>query len=134
MLARRYGRSQGGPMTSFRAAARKIEKMIAEVEAGQTDTGSDDTKVFNAINRLEDKAYKDWRKSGDDEAKKESESIAKALRERMRSAVDIGFQARQARRSGEIKAIKEAEFDRIANMTYDQRALYQYQQELKLRR
>jgi hypothetical protein len=130
-LRRRYGHAGAGPI---RTAARKIERMIADVEAGHTEGSADDAKVFNAINKLEDRVYKNWRASGDDAVRAEEDALVSSLRTRMRAAVPTGFEARQARRHGEIRAITERERDRIANMTPSQRAHYQYEQELKLTR
>lgn len=130
-LRRRHGRAKA---SAFQTSMRKIERMIAEVEAGNTDGRSDDTRIFTAINRLEDRAYKSWREHGDD-ARREAEYAAlRPLRERMRAAVDIGYAARQARRAGEIRASREGERERLANMTPSERGLYNYQQELKLTR
>ena len=121
-------------MKAYRTAARKIERMIADVESGNTEGSADDVKVFDAINRLEDRVYKSWREHGDD-ARRESEyAEVKLLREKMRAAADAGYHARQSRRYAEIRASREGEHARIANMTPSERALYNYQQELKLMR
>jgi len=129
-LRRRYGHASGG----VKASARTIERRIAEIEAGQSEGSHDDVKVFNSINKLEDRIYKTWRSTGDDAARAEGEAVAQALRARMRAAVDTGFHARQARRNAEIRGITERERERIANMSSSERALYNYQQELKLTR
>ena len=129
-LRRRYGHAAG----PIRTSVRKIEHMIADVEAGATEGSQDDAKVFAAINKLEDRVYKNWREHGDDARREAEDAEVKSLRERMRAAVDVGFNARQARRHGEIRAIREGERERIANMTPSQRETYNYQQELKLTR
>ena len=130
-LRRRYGRAGADPL---RSAVRKIQKMIADVESGNTEGSRDDAKVFEAINKLEDRIYKNWREHGNDDRRETEYVIAKGLRRRMREAVDIGHEARQARRHGEIRAILEGEREKLANMSSSERALYNYQQELKLTR
>ena len=136
-LRRRYGRAAGDPMKAFQAAVRKIERMIADVAAGTNTTSSArdiEMPVFNAINKLDDRVYKAWRSHGNDALREEGYEVVKALRAKMRAAVDVGFEARQSNRRGEIKVITEKERERIANMNPSERALYNYQQELKLTR
>lgn len=130
-LRRRYGHASAA---SFKTATRKIEKMIIAIETGATEGSHDDALVFTAINKLEDRVYKTWRETGDDSQRTVQDAEVSALRARMRAAVDVGYQARQARRHGEIQAIKTTERERLANMSPSERALYNYQQELKLSR
>jgi hypothetical protein len=110
-----------------------MKRMIVERETGMTERSSEDLPVFNAINKLEDRIYASWREHQDDARREAEEMAAKGLRFRMREAVDIGHNARQARRHGEIRDIKERERERLANMTPFERETYNYQQELKLR-
>ena len=129
-LRRRHGRAKA---SAFTTAARKVERLIADIEAGHTEHDAD-SRAFTAINKLEDRAYADWRKHGEDARREAEYATAKALRERMRAAVDIGYEARRARRSREIAEITAKERERLSNMTPSERALHQYQQELKLTR
>lgn len=110
-------------MGSFRTAARRIEKQIAQVAAGELD----EMAAFNAIDRLEDRANKaDIR--GDDVARTEAWAIADGLRARTREARELGGSARQARWAAETRAIKDAQREERAAMDP---ALRAYQDELR---
>ena len=126
-LRHRYGRAASSG-SALKAAVRKIERMIADVEAGRTETSSDDANVFRAINKLEDRVYQDWRKTDDVGAREEGYAIVQSLKTRMRAAVVIGFEARQSRRSNEIRGIREKELERREKLSPEQR---QYEDELK---
>lgn len=136
-LRRRYGRASArDPMSAFRTAARKIEKAIAALEAGgdiNARWSEENHAVAVAINRLEDRANKPEIR-GDDRLREEAWAIASSLRQRRQAAEESGWQARQGLVSAEMRGIKERERERIANMSPSERALYNYQQELKLTR
>lgn len=135
-LRRRYGRAKG-PMDNFRTAARKIEKMIVEFKR----TGGDTTEPFLAsLRRLHDAANKLYDRLGKPEIRgeptlsEEAWSTVTRLKQEIRDAEPIAFQARQGKYHGEINALKEREHERIASMSPHERATYNYQQELKLTR
>lgn len=118
-------------VTTFNAAVRKIEKMTAEIAAGKVDR-ADEMKVFRQIDKLDDIVYKSWAYH-DDAARRDAEyAVGSALRKKASEATEKGADARIARNNAEILAIKHADRDKIANMTWDERARHRYQQEIKL--
>lgn len=119
-------------MKAFRTAAKKVEKQIAEVAAGAGANGDArevERAVWDAINRLEDRTSKPEIR-GDEVLREEAWATTKRLREEMRTAAEVGFTARQNIRHGQIQGIRDAERERIENMTPHERATYNYQQEL----
>ena len=128
---KRYGQSKD-PRAAFRAAARKVERMIADVEAGRTSSMRDELPMFEALNKLETRAYKDWRAHGDDAIRAQEEAIVSWLRARAREASNVtGPAARQRRFAAERTSIRERERDRLAAMDPAARA---YEKELALLR
>ena len=120
-----------GPLTAFRAAAKKVERMIAELEAGGDYRASYDAlPTFRAINKLEDRANKPEIR-GDDAIREEAWAIVKELRQRTRDAEPIGRAAIQRARDSELGAIKQREADRVLSLSPADR---QYQKELSLLR
>jgi hypothetical protein len=130
-LRRRYGRAEAkGPMASFRTAARKVEKMIADFAAGGN---KNETGIINAINKLDDRTNKAEIR-GDDAIRAEAWATVSAVRAQWIAAQDTGRSARSAMYHAETAALKDKERERIANMSPGERATWQYQQELKLLR
>jgi hypothetical protein len=120
-------------MDTFRAAARKIERMIADVaKGGDINQSFDKTTapVWKAINKLDDRTSKPEIR-GDDAIREEAWGIVSALRVKMREAQEVGFEATQAARRGAIQGITDKARERRAAMDP---ALRQYEDELKLLR
>ena len=132
-MKKRYGRAKGGPLATFKTAARKIEKMIDELATGGGELHHPALAVFQAINKLEDRTNKPEIR-GDDVIRGEAWAIVSDLRNRTRLAEEAGREARKAIRSGQIAAIGEQVLEERAAMTPGERALWNYQQELKLMR
>jgi len=123
-------------MQAFHTAARKIERMITDIASGGAINQSFYDQVgvvWKAINKLDDRTNKVEIRA-DETLRDEAWAKVKELRAKMREAEEAGFHASQAARRGEVQSIKDRERDRIANMNPSERALYNYQQELKIMR
>jgi hypothetical protein len=122
-------------MAAFRTAARKIERMIAAVEAGgdlSVSLHKAVMPVFAAIDRLELRVFGARRNIYlPEEAHAEAESIINTLRTRARASDEIGAVARQTARALEDRQSKEREYERRAVLSPAQR---EYEDELKLMR
>lgn len=132
-LRRRYGRAAAkGPLAAFYTAARKVERMIADLAEGgdlDADLSSQSLKVSEAINRLDDRTSKPEIR-GDEALREEAWKVVRRLREAKNAAVDQASVARHRRRNEQIAGIRERE--RAARDAMDP-ALRQYMDELKLR-
>jgi hypothetical protein len=107
------------------AAAKRVSKLIAEVEQGDESVHH---KAASARHKLDDMAFKTMPAPVRDAYYE----VGKALGQRLQESSELGRQARQAARTKEMADSRQREADRLANMTYDQRAHWQYEQELKL--
>jgi hypothetical protein len=112
-------------MTAFVRAARKVQNAIEEYRSGAGESRSEGTKIGRMIDRLDDRAVKPEIR-GDTVANEIAYNMTRELRAQLRDAHDVAFEARRARREGEI-----AELDRKKREEWA--ALDPYERELRIR-
>jgi len=84
---------------SFDASARKIQRQIAKLAAGEIE-GTDERKISAAINRLDDQANKPEIR-GESHLRDYADAVIRDLRGKKAQASEAGYQARQERRAKE---------------------------------
>jgi hypothetical protein len=120
----------------FEAAKKRLTKMIVELANGAGADGNYrafEQKIAKALSALDDRTN-DPEIRGHEELREAAWAEVSALRQAYRDAQEVGYQARVAIRSGEIKSIREREIARIEEERAKDPAGYAYRQELKLHR
>jgi hypothetical protein len=121
-------------LKTFASAAKKIEKMIASLEAGgdpDEQLSKEAYAVSMAINKLDDRTNKAEIR-GDDVLREQAWSVVKALRVRKQAAEDLGLEAKRGLRQRQVDALRDKERARIEGMSHGQRMVHDYQRELDL--
>jgi hypothetical protein len=121
-------------LKGFAAAARKIEKMIVNLEAGgdpHEQVSKEAYAVSMAINRLDDRTSKPEIR-GNDALREQAWAVVSALRARRTTAEAVGFEAKKSLRQREIDGLRDKERARIEGMSHGQRMVHDYQRELDL--
>jgi len=110
---------------AFRKTAIRAAKEIHKIAAG-------DESAVNRFRRVREGLYKQHQAFFSEVPGAPALDLIERLNATSLAAQEAGVQARQTVRAKEAADIREREAERFANMTYDERARWQYEQELKL--
>jgi hypothetical protein len=110
---------------AFRKTAVRAAKLIPKIASG-------DESAVVQFRRIREGLYKQHNSFFDRAPGNAALELISNLGAAASVAQEAGFQARQTARTQEMTDVRQREADRIANMTQDQRARWQYEQELKL--